>query len=93
MDKTATFRKFLYNQVALLVGIIGVLFGVFNMLQAPKTDIKVIETLNTIRDNHIHTLEEDLKRMEESNIKDSQEFRDRLTRIETLLEERLPVNN
>ncbi len=93
MDKTETFRKFLYNQVALLAGIVGVLFGVFNMLQAPKTDIKVIETLNTIRDNHIHTIEEDIKRIEESNLKDSQEVRDRLTRMETILNERLPTNN
>ncbi len=93
MDKTETFRKFLYNQVALLAGVVGVLFGVFNMIQAPKEDIRVIETLNTIRDNHIHTIEEDIKRIEEADIKDSQEVRDRLTRIETLLEERLPSNN
>ncbi len=92
MEKNETFRKFLYNQVALLAGVAGVLFGIFNMLQAPKTDIKVIETLNTIRDNHIHTIEENLKRMEDSNSKDSQEFRDRLTKIETLLNERLPAN-
>ncbi|QQR82474.1 hypothetical protein IPJ70_04330 [Candidatus Campbellbacteria bacterium] len=92
MKKNETFRKFLYNQVALLAGIVGVLFGIFNMLQAPKTDIKVIETLNTIRDNHIHTIEENLKRMEDSSSKDSQEFRDRLTKIETLLNERLPAN-
>lgn len=93
MDKTETFRKFLYNQVALLAGIVGVLFGVFNMIQAPKEDIRVIETLNTIRDNHIHTIEEDIKRLEAADIKDSQEVRDRLTRIETLLDERLPANN
>ena len=93
MDKTETFRKFLYNQVALLAGIVGVLFGVFNMLQAPKEDIRVIETLNTIRDNHIHTIEEDIKRIEAADAKDSQELRDRLTRIETILNERLPVKN
>ncbi len=91
MDKTEGYKKFLYNQVSLVIGIVGVSFGIFNMLQAPQSDIKVIEALNNIRDNHIHTLEESTKRIEETTTDQNQKTNDRLTRIETLLEERLPA--
>lgn len=91
MDKTDGFKKFLYNQVSLVIGIVGVSFGIFNMLQAPKSDIQVIEALNNIRDNHIHTIEENVKRIDDTNTKQYQDTSDRLTRIETILEERLPA--
>ena len=91
MDKTEGFKKFLYNQVALVVGIVGVAFGIFNMLQAPKSDIQVIEALNNIRDNHIHTIEENIKTLSDENEDRYQNTSDRLTRIETILEERLPA--
>lgn len=91
MDKTESFRKFLYNQVSLVIGIVGVAFGLFNMLQAPQTDIKVIEALNNIRDNHIHTIEENVKRIDDQNQDQYQSTSDRLTRIETILNERLPA--
>jgi hypothetical protein len=91
MDKTDSFRKFLYNQVALVAGIVGVVFGIFNMIQTPKNDIQVIEALNNIRDNHIHTLEESLKRLDDDGTKRYQDTSDRLTRLETILNERLPV--
>lgn len=91
MDKTESFRKFLYNQVSLVIGIVGVAFGLFNMLQAPQTDIKVIEALNNIRDNHIHTIEENVKRIDAQNQDQYQSTSDRLTRIETILNERLPA--
>jgi hypothetical protein len=90
MDKTEEFKKFLYNQVSLVIGIVGVSFGIFNMLQTPKTDIQVIEALNNIRDNHIHTIEENVKRIDEANTQQYQDTRDRLTKIETILNERLP---
>jgi hypothetical protein len=90
MDKTEGFKKFLYNQVSLVIGIVGVSFGIFNMLQTPKTDIQVIEALNNIRDNHIHTIEENVKRIDEANTQQYQDTRDRLTKIETILNERLP---
>jgi hypothetical protein len=92
MDKTEGFKKFLYNQVSLVIGIVGVSFGIFNMLQAPKSDIQVIEALNNIRDNHIHTIEENVKRIDDSNTQQYQDTRDRLTKIETILNERLPAN-
>lgn len=92
MDKTENFRKFLYNQISLVIGIVGVAFGVFNMLQAPKSDIQVIEALNNIRDNHIHTIEENVKRIDQTNAGQYQETSERLTRIETILQERLPAN-
>ena len=88
-----SFRKFLYNQVALAAGIVGVAFGIFNMLQGPKTDIQVMETLNNIRDNHIHTLEVNLDQLQDQNQQRFQDTSDRLTRIETILDERLPSNN
>ena len=91
MEKTESFKKFLYNQVALVVGIVGMAFGVFNMMQAPKEDIKVIEALNTIRDNHIHTIEENMKRLDSQSQDQFQDTSERLTRIETILEERLPA--
>lgn len=91
MDKTEGFKKFLYNQVSLVIGIVGVSFGIFNMLQAPKTDIQVIEALNNIRDNHIHTIEENVKRIDDTNVQQYQTTSDRLTRIETILQERLPA--
>jgi len=91
MEKTESFRKFLYNQVSLVIGIVGVAFGLFNMLQAPQTDIKVIEALNNIRDNHIHTIEENVKRIDTQNQDQYQSTSDRLTRIETILNERLPA--
>jgi len=90
MDKQESFKKFLYNQVALVAGIIGVTFGIFNMLQTPHTDIKVIEALNNIRDNHIHTIEENVKRIDDQSQDQYQSTSDRLTRIETILNERLP---
>lgn len=91
MDKQESFRKFLYNQGSLVIGIVGVAFGLFNMLQAPQTDIKVIEALNNIRDNHIHTIEENVKRIDDQNQSQYQSTSDRLTRIETILNERLPA--
>jgi len=91
MDKQESFKKFLYNQVALVAGIIGVTFGIFNMLQTPQTDIKVIEALNNIRDNHIHTIEENVKRIDDQSQDQYQSTSDRLTRIETILNERLPA--
>ena len=74
-----------------MIGIVGVAFGLFNMLQAPQTDIKVIEALNNIRDNHIHTIEENVKRIDDQNQDQYQSTSDRLTRIETILNERLPA--
>jgi len=86
------FKKFLYNQVALVAGIVGVAFGIFNMLQGPKSDIQVMEALNNIRDNHIHTIEENVKTLQADNQSRYQDTSDRLTRIETILDERLPSN-
>jgi len=91
MDKTEGFKKFLYNQVSLVIGIVGVTFGIFNMLQTPQTDIKVIEALNNIRDNHIHTIEENVKRIDEENQDQYRDMSERMTRIETILNERLPA--
>lgn len=91
MEKTETFKKFLYNQVSLVIGIVGVAFGLFNMLQAPRTDIEVMNALNNIRDNHIHTIEENVKRIDQANIDQYRDTSERLTKIETILNERLPV--
>lgn len=91
MDRTEGFKKFLYNQVSLVIGIVGVSFGIFNMIQTPQTDIQVIEALNNIRDNHIHTIEENVKRIDNANTQQYQDTRDRLTKIETILNERLPA--
>ena len=91
MDKEeGKVRRILFNEGALIAGIIGVAFGIFNMIQAPKEDIKVMEALNNIRDNHIHTLQESTKRIEDTTQQQYQLTSERLTRIETLLEERLP---
>jgi len=91
MNKTEGFMKFLYNQVALAAAIIGVAFGIFNLLQAPREDIKVIEALNNIRDNHIHSIEENIKTISDENEDRFQSTSDRLTKIETILDERLPA--
>ncbi len=91
MDKTESFRKFLYNQVSLVIGIVGVAFGIFNMLQAPRTDIEVMNALNNIRDNHIHTIEENVKRIDQTNSDQYRDTTERLTKIETILNERLPA--
>lgn len=91
MDKTESFKKFLYNQVSLVIGIVGVAFGIFNMLQAPRTDIEVMNALNNIRDNHIHTIEENVKRIDQENQDQYQDMSERLTKIETILDERLPA--
>ena len=91
MDKTETFRKFLYNQVSLVIGIVGVAFGIFNMLQAPRTDIEVMNALNNIRDNHIHTIEENVKRIDQTSSDQYRDTSERLTKIETILNERLPA--
>ncbi len=91
MDKTESFRKFLYNQVSLVIGIVGVAFGIFNMLQAPRTDIEVMNALNNIRDNHIHTIEENIKRIDQTNSDQYRDTSERLTKIETILNERLPA--
>lgn len=91
MDKQESFKKFLYNQVSLVIGIVGVSFGIFNMLQAPKSDIQVIEALNNIRDNHIHTIEENVKRIDQANSERYRDTSERLIKIETILDERLPA--
>ena len=91
MDKTETFRKFLYNQVSLVIGIVGVAFGIFNMLQAARTDIEVMNALNNIRDNHIHSIEENVKRIDQDNADQYRDTSERLTKIETILNERLPA--
>lgn len=91
MEKTETFKKFLYNQVSLVIGIVGVAFGIFNMLQAPRTDIEVMNALNNIRDNHIHTIEENVKRIDQTNSDQYRDTSERLTKIETILNERLPA--
>lgn len=91
MDKTESFRKFLYNQVSLVIGIVGVAFGLFNMLQTPRTDIEVMNALNNIRDNHIHTIEENIKRIDQTNADQYRDTSERLTKIETILNERLPA--
>ncbi len=91
MDKQESFRKFLYNQVALAAGIVGIAFGIFNLLQGPKSDIQVMEALNNIRDNHIHTIEENVKRIDDTSNQQYQTTSERLTRIETILDERLPA--
>jgi hypothetical protein len=87
------FNPNISNQAALVAGIVGVAFGVFNMIQAPKEDIKVMEALNNLRDNHIHTLQETTKRIEDTGQQRYVETSARLTRIETILEERLPAKN
>lgn len=91
MEKTETFKKFLYNQVSLVIGIVGMAFGIFNMLQAPRTDIEVMNALNNIRDNHIHTIEENVKRIDQTNSDQYRDTSERLTKIETILNERLPA--
>lgn len=91
MDKTESFKKFLYNQVSLVIGIVGVAFGLFNMLQAPRTDIEIMTALNNIRDNHIHTIEENVKALQEDNSDRFESTSERLTKIETILNERLPA--
>jgi hypothetical protein len=91
MDKTESFKKFLYNQVSLVIGIVGVAFGLFNMLQAPRTDIEVMNALNNIRDNHIHSIEENVKRIDQTNSDQYRDTSERLTKIETILNERLPA--
>ena len=91
MDKQESFRKFLYNQVALAAGIVGIAFGIFNLLQGPKSDIQVMEALNNIRDNHIHTIEENVKRIDDQSNQQYETTSERLTRIETILDERLPA--
>lgn len=92
MEKES-FKKFLYNQVALAAAIVGVAFGVFNLLQGPKSDIQVMEALNNIRDNHIHTIEENVKRLDDQTSQQYETTSERLTRIETILDERLPASN
>jgi hypothetical protein len=92
MEKES-FKKFLYNQVALAAAIVGVAFGIFNLLQGPKSDIQVMEALNNIRDNHIHTIEENVKRIDDTSNQQYQTTSERLTRIETILDERLPASN
>jgi hypothetical protein len=62
---------------------------VSDVIQTPQTDIKVIEALNNIRDNHIHTIEENVKRMDQENQDQYRDMSDRMTRIETILTERL----
>ena len=84
-------RKVLFNEVALFAGIIGILFGVFNYIYSPNvqqdSDLKVMETLNNLRDNHINTLENDVNDIKKS----ISEIQGIQIRIETILNERLPA--
>lgn len=86
-EQRKTVGEFVYRDLSLWIGVIAALFGVFNYVSAPKNDIKVIETLNNIRDNHIHTIEGSI---EDQDVEISK-LRDQVTRIETILEERLPA--
>ena len=79
-------RKVLFNEVALFAGLIGVLFGVFNMLQSPKTDIEIGKQLDNLRDNHIHTIEVQLD--EQAATVNAIQLQ--IVELKTILNERLP---
>jgi hypothetical protein len=50
-----------------------------------------MNALNNIRDNHIHTIEENVKRIDQTSADQYRDTSERLTKIETILNERLPV--
>jgi hypothetical protein len=53
--------------------------------------VKMQSPLNNIRDNHIHTIEENVKRIDQTSADQYRDTSERLTKIETILNERLPV--
>jgi hypothetical protein len=91
MDKEeGRVRRILFNEGALIAGIVGVAFGIFNMIQAPRNEVEIMKALDNIRDNHIHSIEENVKRIDQANQDQYKDTAERLTRIETILDERLP---
>jgi len=67
-ENQSKFKKYLYNQIALVTAIIGVVWGVYNYINLPtvqfKLDIQQLqndvrinnEKITNLKDNDIHTL-------------------------------------
>ena len=67
-ENQSKFKKYLYNQIALVAAIIGVVWGVYNYINLPtvqfKLDIQQLqndvrinnEKITNLKDNDIHTL-------------------------------------
>ncbi len=89
--KQNKFRKLLKNEIIWAIGIIAAVVTIFNLFLGPSqrnsVEIRSLqESFVNLRDNHIHSLQEDVKELKAGNVNIS----DRLIRLETILDERLP---
>lgn len=94
--------KVLYNQVSLAVALIATVLSVTAWVQNPQRDLekeiihlqaqvdtnaKLSAQLQNIKDNDLHTIEGNIKMLQENNGK----LQEQLVEIKTILNERLPA--
>lgn len=87
-----------YQNIALILGIGGTIFGVYSYFKDPQIKLETNDTvfavemrnlkgeLANLRDNHVHTLEVKLDITNKSIF----DMAIQMTRLQTTLEERLP---
>lgn len=102
-DKTAygKVRKVLFNEISLVIAIVGATVAVINYFAAPSINneksIELIQQeitsqkelsdqINNLKDNHIHTLE---VKIDDANAK-ADRLENEVIEIKTILNERLP---
>lgn len=98
---TEKVRRVLFNEVSFIISIIGLTIGVFVYLTNPaqenmreieklraevETNRVVIDTLNTIQNNDLHTLQQKAETTEQK----LNDIENQLIKLETILNERLP---
>lgn len=94
-------RKVLFNEISLVLAVVGATVAVINYFQVPAVDnqknIELIQQeiasqkelsdqINNLRDNHIHTLE---VKIDDTNSK-VDNLENEIIEVKTILNERLP---
>ena len=94
MEEQSKITKILYNQVALVAAIIGVVWGAYNYINAPTTQFKLEiqqlqsdirgnnEKITNVKDNDLHEIQLTLKRIEDRQI----ESEKNIVKLETKLD-------
>jgi len=86
-------KKILYNEVAFVIGIIGVTFGVINWIYSPAKQFgldialikKDISTINTNHLTHLQNYAEEIKEMKKDDEISHQEIEDIEKKLDLIL--------
>jgi hypothetical protein len=97
------FRKYLYNEVTLIIAVIGVVWGVFNYINNPQKLIEAeFNKHEAVQENYQANLTKELQVIREGDLKDLKadiiENRNELTKLtneviklQTIINERIPL--